>query len=239
MYTKYFKVVLFFLKTIHYFCRNLLFIAMNSQIRTFVRPEYVIAFLFFVLACLYFSPLSVPYKGAYPLAFLTLCSLRYACWPMALAMFFSALGDWMGICHNFWAQMGAFAMAHVAYLYYFGCTCRKEWTTDKIGWKLGGVALYGVLAGGLIVPHVQGVLQIGVSVYVLLILAMCALAWIQKNRYYALGAWLFMFSDTVLAWNKFVSPIEYVGYFIMVPYYLGQLILFVQSVGRKKNSGID
>jgi hypothetical protein len=36
-----------------------------------------------------------------------------------------------------------------------------------------------------------------------------------------------------------VSPIEYVGYFIMVPYYLGQLILFVQSVGRKKNSGID
>lgn len=239
MYTKYFKVVLFFLKTIHYFCRNLLFIAMNSQIRTFVRPEYVIAFLFFVLACLYFSPLSVPYKGAYPLAFLTLCSLRYACWPMALAMFFSALGDWMGICHNFWAQMGAFAMAHVAYLYYFGCTCRKEWTTDKIGWKLGGVALYGVLAGGLIVPHVQGVLQIGVSVYVLLILAMCALAWIQKNRYYALGAWLFVFSDTVLAWNKFVSPIEYVGYFIMVPYYLGQLILFVQSVGRKKNSGID
>ena len=239
MYTKYFKVVLFFLKTIHYFCRNLLFIAMNSQIRTFVRPEYVIAFLFFVLACLYFSPLSVPYKGAYPLAFLTLCSLRYACWPMALAMFFSALGDWMGICHNFWAQLWAFAMEHVAYLYYFGCTCRKEWTTDKIGWKLGGVALYGVLAGGLIVPHVQGVLQIGVSVYVLLILAMCALAWIQKNRYYALGAWLFVFSDTVLAWNKFVSPIEYVGYFIMVPYYLGQLILFVQSVGRKKNSGID
>jgi uncharacterized membrane protein YhhN len=86
---------------------------------------------------------------------------------------------------------------------------------------------------------VQGVLQIGVSVYILLILAMCALAWMQKNRYYAWGAWLFVFSDTVLAWNKFVSPIVYVGYFIMVPYYLGQVILFVQSVGRKKNSGID
>lgn len=215
------------------------FMAMNHPTCTFARPKYAIAFLFFVLACLYFSPLSVPYKGAYPLAFLTLCSLRYSCWPMTLAMFFSALGDWMGICHNFWAQMGAFAVAHVAYLYYFGCTCRKERTTDKIGWKLGGIALYGVLAGGLIVPHVQGVLQIGVSVYVLLILAMCALAWMQKNRYYAWGAWLFVFSDTVLAWNKFVSPIEYVGYFIMVPYYLGQLILFVQSVGRKKNSGID
>ena len=213
--------------------------AMNHPTCTFARPKYAIAFLFFVLACLYFSPLSVPYKGAYPLAFLTLCSLRYSCRPMTLAMFFSALGDWMGICHNFWAQMGAFAMAHVAYLYYFGYTCRKERTTDKIGWKLGGVVLYGVLAGGLIVPHVQGVLQIGVSVYVLLILAMCALAWMQKNRYYAWGAWLFVFSDTVLAWNKFVSPIEYVGYFIMVPYYLGQLILFVQSVGRKKNSGID
>ena len=130
-------------------------------------------------------------------------------------------------------------MAHLAYLYYFGRTCRKEWGYDKVGWKLGGVALYGVLVGSLIIPHVQGVLQIGVSVYVLLILAMCALAWMQKNRYYAVGACLFVFSDTVLAWNKFVSPIEYVGYFIMIPYYLGQLILFVQSVGRKKNSGID
>ena len=202
-----------------------------------VKLGIIIAFS--LLALLYFSPLSVSYKGAYPLAFLTLCSLRYSCWPMTLAMFFSGLGDLMGICHNFWAQMGSFAVAHLAYLYYFGRTCRKEWVYDKIGWKLGGVALYGVLVGSLIVPHVQGVLQIGVSVYVLLILAMCALAWMQKNRYYAVGACLFVFSDTVLAWNKFVSPIEYVGYFIMIPYYLGQLILFVQSVGKKKNSGID
>lgn len=219
--------------------QRLKLIPMNNSFYGLVRLKYAITFLFLVLACLYFSPLSVPYKGAYPLAFLTLCSLRYSCWPMTLAMFFSALGDLMGICHNFWAQMGAFAVAHLSYIVYFGWTCRKGFVSDKVGWKFGGVVLYGLLAGIFIVPHVQGILQIGVSVYVLLILTMCALACMQRNFYYALGAWLFVISDTVLAWNKFVSPIEYVGYFIMIPYYWGQLILFIQSVGINKKSGID
>ena len=47
---------------------------------------------------------------------------------------------------------------------------------------------------------------------------------------------LFVLSDTVLAWNKFVSPIESAGYFIMIPYYLGQLTLFIQSLNTQKTS---
>ena len=81
----------------------------------------------------------------------------------------------------------------------------------------------------LILPHVHRFLQAGVSVYILLILAMCLLAWRQKNPCYALGAWLFVLSDTVLAWNKFVSHIEGAGYLIMIPYYLGQWMLFILS----------
>ena len=88
------------------------------------------------------------------------------------------------------------------------------------------------------VPHVQGPLQIGVSVYILLILAMCILAWMQKNPFYAIGAWLFVFSDTILAWNKFVSPIEWAGYLIMIPYYLGQWVLFVQSIRHQQHRPI-
>ena len=38
-----------------------------------------------------------------------------------------------------------------------------------------------------------------------------------------------MFSDLVLAWNKFVEPLDYERYLIMVPYYLGQLLLFLRS----------
>ena len=198
--------------------------------RILSRPAILVSIVFFLLAILFFSPIQMPYKLAYPLAFLTLCALRYSSWPMLLAMGFSALGDYMGVCNNFWGQMGSFALAHIAFVVFFYRLYQQEKATMGIKWKSAIVALYGMIVGMCIVPHVQGPLQIGVSVYILLILAMCILAWMQKNPLYALGAWLFVFSDTILAWNKFVSPIEWAGYLIMVPYYLGQWVLFVQSV---------
>ena len=198
--------------------------------RILSRPAILVSIVFFLLAALFFSPIQVPYKLAYPLVFLTLCALRYSSWPMLLAMGFSALGDYMGVCHNFWGQMGTFALAHIAFVVFFYRLYQQEKATMGIKCKSVLVALYGLIVGICIVPHVQGPLQIGVSVYILLILAMCILAWLQKNPFYAIGAWLFVFSDTILAWNKFVSPIDSASYLIMVPYYLGQWVLFVQSI---------
>ena len=193
------------------------------------RPAGLISIVYLLLALLHFSPIAVAYKMVFPLAFLTLCAISYSTWPMVLAMGFSALGDFMGVCHNFWGQMGAFALAHVAYLLFFCRTNPADRTSYGMKWKSGIVILYGVVIGVLILPHVHGFLQAGVSVYILLILTMCLLAWRQKNPYYALGAWLFVLSDTVLAWNKFVSHIEGAGYLIMIPYYLGQWMLFILS----------
>ena len=200
------------------------------------RPKSIISTLFFLLAILYFVPLDITYKIAFPLAFLTLCALRFSTWPIMLAMGFSALGDWMGACHNFWGQMGAFALAHIAYILFFYKSFQKDKMADGKKWKIGIVLTYSIIAGTLIVPHVHGLLQAGISVYLLLILTMCILAWLQKNPNYALGAWLFVISDTVLAWNKFVSPIEWASYFIMVPYYLGQWLLFVQSIRHSSST---
>lgn len=193
------------------------------------RPAGLISIVYLLLALLYFSPIAVAYKMVFPLAFLTLCAISYSTWPMVLAMGFSALGDFMGVCHNFWGQMGAFALAHVAYLLFFSRTNPADRTSYGMKWKSGIVILYGVVIGVLILPHVHGFLQASVSVYILLILSMCLLAWRQKNPYYALGAWFFVLSDTVLAWNKFVSHIEGAGYLIMIPYYLGQWMLFILS----------
>ena len=33
----------------------------------------------------------------------------------------------------------------------------------------------------------------------------------------------------MLAWNRFVEPLEYERYLIMVPYYLGQIFLFLRA----------
>ena len=202
------------------------------------RPAIIISIVFFLLAALFFSPIQVPYKLAYPLAFLTLCALRYSTWPMLLAMGFSALGDYMGVCHNFWGQMGSFALAHIAFIIFFYRLYQKDKALAGIKWKSVVVGLYGIVVGMCIVPHVNGALQIGVSIYILLILTMCILAWMQKNPLYAVGAWLFVFSDTILAWNKFVSPIEMAGYLIMIPYYLGQWVLFVQSIRHQQHRPI-
>ena len=198
------------------------------------RPAGLISIVYLLLALLHFSPIAVAYKMVFPLAFLTLCAISYSTWPMVLAMGFSALGDYMGVCHNFWGQMGAFALAHVAYLLFFSRTNPADRTSYGMKWKSSIVILYGVVIGMLILPHVHGFLQTGVSVYILLILTMCLLAWRQKNPYYALGAWLFVLSDTVLAWNKFVSHIEGAGYLIMIPYYLGQWMLFILSFKSSK-----
>lgn len=209
--------------------------------RTFLynhRVQIAISVVYFLLVCLYFLPLGIV-KLAFPLAFLTLCALRFASWPMVMAMFFSALGDWMGMSHNFWGQMGAFAIAHVFFIIYFCKALRENEASDGKWWKWSVVGVYGLMVGGFIVPCVQGVLQVGVSVYMGLILAMCGCAWMQKNRYCAWGAWLFVFSDTILAWNKFVSPVEYAGYFIMVPYYLGQWMLFVTSIAPKVKKSVS
>ena len=193
------------------------------------RPAGLISIVYLLLALLHFSPIAVAYKMVFPLAFLTLCAISYSTWPMVLAMGFSALGDYMGVCHNFWGQMGAFALAHGAYLLFVCRTNPADRTSYGMKWKSGIVILYGVVIGMLILPHVHRFLQAGVSVYILLILTMCLLAWRQKNPYYALGAWLFVLSDTILAWNKFVSHIEGAGYLIMIPYYLGQWMLFILS----------
>ena len=195
----------------------------------------IITIIYFLLAIFYFTPCEVPHKLVFPLAFLTVCSLRLTPWPMMLAMGFSALGDLMGTCHNFWGQMGFFALAHIAYILFFSYSCKQSKTTDKAILRYSIVALYGLVVGTLILRNIHGVLQVGVLAYIILIITMLILAWMQQNRYYAIGAWLFVLSDSVLAWNKFVSHIEGASYLIMIPYYLAQWTLFIQVI----RSGID
>lgn len=196
----------------------------------------IITIIYFLLAIFYFTPCEVPHKLVFPLTFLTVCSLRLAPWPLILAMGFSAAGDWMGTCNNFWGQMGFFALAHIAYIIFFSHSCKQSKTTDKAILKCSIVTLYGLIIGTLVLRHVHGPLQAGIPVYILLIMTMLTLAWMQQNRYYAIGAWLFVLSDSVLAWNKFVFHIEGASYLIMIPYYLAQWTLFMQVIRSDANN---
>lgn len=191
-----------------------------------------ISIVFLALAILYFSPIHCPSKLAYPVAFLALIALigykHISIW-MAYGLVFSALGDWQGTQGNFFRQMALFGLAHIAYICYFSSRLENK-DNEKAGWTTWLCVLIGVAAFIKVVPMVpSGTLRSGVIVYCLLILAMLRMALRQRDIWFALGATLFVVSDFILAWNKFVSPIDHASWFIMVPYYGAQWLLFLRA----------
>lgn len=202
--------------------------------------------MFLVFAILYFCPADVPHKISFPLFAISVSSLLLTPWQMTMGLLLSALGDYMGSCGSFIGQMGFFAIAHVWYIAYFVIRYFKKVEHDrKLTSKAKGylamliICLIGLLAVVFtrIVPCVPvGIIRTGVSVYAVLICLMLLAAMLQRSTLFALGALLFVFSDFILAWNRFVEPIPYHKYLIMVPYYLGQWLLFVRATSFRINS---
>lgn len=195
--------------------------------------------LFFCLAAYYFIPSGAPFKIALPLASLAVAALWLCPWQMCLALLCSAAGDYMGSAGSFIGQMGFFALAHVWMIWFFIVRYFEKVGRDRgrTGKAKGYTAMLLLCAGALlavvfarVVPEAPaGVIRIGVGVYAVLISAMLVIALLQRSSLYALGAVLFVFSDFILAWNMFVEKIPGAGLLIMIPYYLGQWLLFIRS----------
>lgn len=214
-----------------------------------VKPAAITASVVFLACALFFfSPVKLPHKITLTLASAFIASLWLCPWQISLALLFSALGDYFGSCHIFLAQMGFFAVGHVFYVWFFV----KRWLTKvepdrKLTAKVKGQAMvYLLLVAAIlfvaftkIVPCADaGVIRIGVCVYAVLISAMLFFALMQRSSLYALGAVLFVFSDFILAWNKFVDPIQHSGLLIMTTYYLGQYLLFIRSTPYRVKPGL-
>lgn len=195
--------------------------------------------LFLAFAVLFFLPISIPHKLVFPVALLFIASIGLTPWQICAALFFSALGDWFGTCSNFLGQMGSFAIAHVFYIWFFAqrylakVEHDKKLTNKAKGYLAMLILCLGVLLTVVftqIVPHVPaGILKIGVSIYAVLISVMLLGGTLQRSTLYALGAVLFVFSDFILAWNKFVEPVPYRNYLVLGSYFMAQWLLFVRS----------
>lgn len=66
-----------------------------------------------------------------------------------------------------------------------------------------------------------------VTAYMLVISAMAITAAGAGPWVAVVGAWLFMASDTTLAWNRFVKPSPRAGVVVMVTYFAAQVLLFL------------
>ena len=194
---------------------------------------------FAAATAIYFSGTGPSFRIAFPLIILTLASLWLTPWQISLAMLFSALGDFFGSEGNFILQMGSFALAHIWLILFFIRRYKDKVSGDNgLTAKMKGylmmvvilaIALLSLVFTKIVPAAPEGIIRICVGVYACMICCMLVCSMIQRSTLYALGAILFVFSDFILAWNMFTETIPHAGYLIMIPYYIGQWLLFIRA----------
>jgi uncharacterized membrane protein YhhN len=171
-----------------------------------------------------------------------LTSLPLICF--ALGIFFSLLGDVSLLFSSarsssrwFMAGLGAFLLAHVAYIVGFNIPLMDA----PLFWSIAIALLLAFAAARILQRLTTALYQKGLNsmarpvafyggiITLMLLSAFLALyspRWPTLNSsLVALGAMLFYFSDIILAWNKFVTPIQNGRVINMVLYHLGQIAL--------------
>jgi alkenylglycerophosphocholine/alkenylglycerophosphoethanolamine hydrolase len=146
----------------------------------------------------------------------------------------------------FLAGLAAFLLAHLAYMIGFNIPIPEisAWgfvLAVIIG--LGGMRIIRRIIAPLAATG-QGHLRIPILVYniavsLMLLSAMIKLsdpAWNTNAAVLvSVGAFLFYISDIILAWNKFVSPIQHGRIYNIAIYHLGQIALIAGVIAQFKN----
>ncbi len=140
--------------------------------------------------------------------------------------------------------LGSFLLAHIFYAIAFTRTYLSHHTIPLLkrhGWVMIAIVAYGLYFFSLIKNHLGDMLG-PVLIYTLVITVMLLMAF---NRYekvstksfwsIALGAVLFTASDSLLAWNKFVEPLEFGDLAIIGTYGLAQLGITVGAVYQMRD----
>lgn len=145
---------------------------------------------------------------------------------LAAALLFSSLGDYfLSLAdeeRNFPRGLVSFLIAHVFYLIVL--LPRAEMPA---GGHLAGAIAIVVLAGATLFwlwPNL-GALRLPVLVYLTVISAMAIAAFSVPLPWLGLGALLFVFSDAVIAVDKFRKPVPFRGPIIWITYYAGQALI--------------
>lgn len=121
----------------------------------------------------------------------------------------------------------SFLAAHIFYIYSFQANI-PSW--DTFSWQALPLGFYAGVILSLLRPGIVREdlpVQIGVVVYVMVIMAMVYRASLSSSYLLILGTLLFGISDTILAWDKFLQPQEWGEFAIMSTYYAAQLCISV------------
>lgn len=172
---------------------------------------------------------ALPYTIACPVLLLALSVFylrREELIPVGIALLASSFGDAMGAKGLFLLQMLFFAWVHWAYIGYF--LARAKPVFRVVPCLIPAVLLIGLFV--FIAPCVSDpVERTGVVIYGFIIAGMLCAVLRYRGTYAAwfrTAALLFVLSDAVLAWNRFVSPVPGRTYVVMITYYLAQYLFY-------------
>mgnify|MGYP003334667773 CR=1 FL=1 len=189
------------------------------------------------------KPLIIPLLG---LTYYFSLDKKPSMWKDAvlLALLFSWFGDILLQKESMFVPgLICFLTAHIFYIYFFVRTSSKNTSY----FKLRPVMLIAVLAYliefmYLLWPSL-GAMKLPVLIYGITISTMLSAAIWQYQKlddrtslFLIIGATLFVTSDSILAINKFSSPFESAGVFIMTTYILAQLFIVLGAIRYRNTS---
>ncbi|ALO45778.1 lysoplasmalogenase [Pseudohongiella spirulinae] len=144
---------------------------------------------------------------------------------LGLGLVLSAIGDVLLALDGLFVQgLVAFLLAQVTYACLF--LTQARWQSARLPWT-GFIVIYALLCTLFIVPNAAD-MQIPVTAYMIVISVMAIAAGFRTDQQWlwvAMGALIFMVSDTLIAINRFVTPFEYSGIAVMSTYYLAQFLI--------------
>lgn len=143
------------------------------------------------------------------------------------ALIFSFLGDvfLMFSGENYFIYgLGSFLLAHIFYIFSFGVKRKYNIITSLLFLIYSSVFFY------LIYPNLNGGLLIPVLVYCIVLTLMGITAWHRGMEdkqllFFGLGAILFIISDSLIAYSKFVTEIPLNSLWVMSTYGFAQYLI--------------
>ncbi|TDO83252.1 putative membrane protein YhhN [Flavobacterium chryseum] len=219
----------------------------------FIKLYFVIS-LFYLLFLflgyenldLYLKPILIPLLG-----FVVYLHERF---PLKKTLLIALLFSWIGDIILLFADIDeiyfilglvSFLISHIMYCVVFSKQIKAETKTNKFLFAIGSLVIMLYLVGILSVLYPSlGDLKIPVMVYATVISTMLLFAfngflvWKKSgSKLVFIGAIVFVVSDTILAINKFYSPIEKSAFFIMLTYLVAQYLLVIGVL--KLNSKVE
>ncbi len=204
--------------------------------------------LYAIPAVVYIASIHLlPYRGDFVLKAIPVLLLAVVAWKyiparagslLTLAFLLSACGDislsFAGEAY-FLAGLSFFLLAHILYIITFA----QNYQFKSAQWPiLLAIVVFSLSMASILYPKL-GAMRLPVFVYILAIVSMGLFAamWQGQKRHILLaGAIIFMLSDSMIAINRFLLPLDWSKYFIMCTYYTGQLLICAAFLPNKKPS---